>query len=430
VHYDDLHEVEEADRDRDAERRQDIVRYRSEGGLPVDDATVEWFLAESKAGRQDSGRWLTEAEERELDRLEGLIEETRAAVRPYLDRHRADLAGEWLEYKRGECHVSFARDVESHRAALARLAPQPGVLHVHAQEYTEAELEAILDRVADETEELAAEGLTLMGIEIDVEENRVEVEVAGADAATARAILARRFGPAVTCAWQGAEDTKVERVAWQLWTTDESERRLTVHFETWAAAEVERADCVEEDDVVTVTTFVRLPGSMRTIGRRFEATVELAQPLAGRRVVDGTTGRTRERRIPREAVERSFEIVRDYGSKHAAEYAGSWAEHPGCRAAFTANADAHREALEALLPEPRVLLVRRADRSVTELEALEQRILREKRTLRSHGIKCSFVAIHIADNAVFVEIEAKDNDAARRLIAERYGPGVNVMTLG
>jgi hypothetical protein len=430
VHYDDLRAVEETDRDPDAETREDIIRYRSQSGLPVDDATVEWFLAESKAGRQDSGRWLTEAEARESDRLEDLVEDVRAAVSPYLDRHRADVAGQWLEYGRGAYHVGFARNVESHRDALARHVPQPGVLHVHAFEYAEAELEAIADRVVDEADELAAEGLAWMGSDIDVQANRVEVEVAGADADTATAILMSRFGPAVKCDWQGPEDTRVTPVAWQLWTIDESERLLTAHFGTWAAAKVERAECEEDADEVRVTVFVRLPGSMKTIGGHFEATVELAQPLGQRRVVDGLTGRVRQRRVTRELLERSWQLVRDYGAEHPAEYAGSWAEHPGCHAAFTANVEGHREALEELLPAPRVLVVEKAERSLAELEAMEQQILREKRALRSHGIKCFFVAIHIEDNAVFIEIEAKDNDAARRLIADRYGPGVNVMTIG
>ena len=427
MRFDDLDAAEEADRDIDAETRDDIVRFRSEFGLSVDDATVAWFLAEFKAERHDGGMWLTAAEAEEYDRLEALRHEAHEAVAPYVDEHRADFAGWGIGDGRGECHVGFARNVESHREALMRLVPRPDALHVHACEFTEAELGAISERIADEADELAAEGVTWMGTSVGGETNRVRVDVAAADAATAEAILARRYGPAVTCNWMGTEDTTVHEEPWQLWTTDESERLLTVHFTTFRDYKLDRAECREDAAGVTVTVFVRRPHTVKAIGGSFEATVELSAPLGDRRVVDGATGRKRARRIPKEVFNRSWELIRAYAAEHPDEYGGSWAGHPGCHVAFTSRVDEHRNALEELLPEPRILVVHQVERTEAELIALTERIGRERRSLRAHGIRCSPANISVEDNDVYVEVEARDEDAARQLLAERFGPAVSVM---
>jgi hypothetical protein len=427
MRFDDLEAVERADRDDDAETRADIVRYRTELGLPVDDATVAHFLAEFKAERHHGGQWLTEAEAEEHDRVHAPIQETHEVVMPYVEKHRADFAGWGMGSGRGEYNVGFARNVDAHREALMALVPRPEILRVHACEFTKAELTAIAERIADEAEELAAEGVTWMGTSVGGRTNRVRVDVAAADAATAAEILARRYGPAATCNWIGVKDYSVRQEPWQLWTADESERQLTVHYTTFRAFKLDRAECREDEHEVRVTVFVRAPHAYKTIGAAFEATVELSAPLCGRRVVDGTTGSERDRRVPKEAFDRSWELIRAYGERHSHEYGGSWAEHPGCHVAFTARLDAHREALAEMLPEPRVLAVHQVERSAAELEALKQRIDRDKRLLRGEGIRLYDEAhVWIEDNVVFVEAETKDGAAARRFLADRYGPGVEL----
>jgi hypothetical protein len=296
VHYDDIREVERADRDRDAETREDIVGYRTELGLGADDEVVEHFLSEHRAGRHPGGMWLTDAEAEEQHRIDTLVAGAREAAEPYIDAHRADFAGSWLGYGVPEYHVGFARDAESHREALERIVPRPEVLRVHAFEYTEAELQALTDRITED-DGLEAEGLRWLEVGIDEEANRVEVEAVAADAATAEAILTRRYGPAVKATWVGSSDVTVGEIPWQLWTADESGRSLTVHYVTFQAYELDRAELEETEDEVVVTVFVRMPYAVKTIGANRQATVDLATPLAGRRVVDGATGRTRERRV-------------------------------------------------------------------------------------------------------------------------------------
>lgn len=424
----DISAVEEADRDRDAEDREDIRRFRSEFGLPADDEVVEHFLTEYKAGRQEEGMWLSPEEWDRYERQDELQTEAGDRLRGYLAAHRDSVAGVWLGPGLDpEYNVAFTRDVEAHRVAVLRLFPRPEVIRVHQAGYTQAELEAISDRIAEESGELEALGVKWLGSGVDVETNRVEVEVVASDEESARGILEHRYGPAVTVEWLGTEDRVLEKVPWQLWTIDEPGRLLTAHYSTFRAYELERAECQEDEHEVAVTVFVRAPHSVKTIGATFEATVELERALGDRRVIDGATGRMRERRIPMEVYERSRELIRTYAAQHPDEYGGSWTEYPGCHVAFTSNVEAHRDALLDLLPEPRVLVVHEVERTETELLVLKDRVERDRGLLRAHGIHCIDEAyVYSDDNAIFVQVETKDEDAARRFLADRYGPGLMV----
>jgi hypothetical protein len=430
VRFDDLDEVERADRNHDAETLEDIERYRSEKGLPVDEATLAWFLAESKADDHFGGMWLTEAEYAEHDRIQELIDQTRKQVDPYVDKHRNDFAGIWQKNGPAEYHVGFARNVEAHREALMRIVSDSDVLHVHAFEHTEAELQALADRITED-DGLADEGLKRWGVGTDVEANRVAVEVAGRDAATAEAILTRRYGLAVSCEWLGPENATTEAVAWLLWTLDESGRQLTVHYETWRAAEFVRTEHSEDEREVRVTVYVAVPHAVKAIGRSFTATVELEAPLGDRRVVDGVTGRARERRVPREIYERSMELIGAYVANHPGTSGGLWTAGEdgrlGCHVAFTAEVDAHRAALTSLLPEPSLLVVHQVERTEADLRQLADRIQADRRELRRHGIDLDWAEPDVEGNEVNVEIRAPEREAAIGVLTDRYGPALSVM---
>jgi hypothetical protein len=424
----DILAVEEADRDRDAEDREDIRRFRRDFGLPADDEVVEHFLAEYKAGRQEEGMWLSPEEWGRYERQDELQTQAQERLSGYLTEHADSVAGVWLGAGLDpEYNIALTGDVDAHRVALLRLFPRPDVIRVHLARYSEAELEAISDRITEESDELEALGVKWMGSGVDVEANCVEVEVVASDEESARGILEDRYGAAVTVEWLGTEDWVREMVPWQLWTIDESGRSLTVHYATFRAYQLERAECQEDEHEVAVKVFVRAPHSVKTIGATFEATVELERPLGDRRVIDGATGRLRERRIPMEVYERSREVIRAYAAQHPDEYGGSWTEYPGCHVAFTSNVDAHREAMLDLLPESRVLVVHEVERTEAELLELGERVARERGLLRARGIHCTDAPyLYSDDNAMFIEIEAKDCDAAVRFMAERYGPGLMV----
>jgi hypothetical protein len=429
---DAIYAVERADEDKDAETRDDIRSFRADFGLPADDDVVEHMLAEYKADRQEEGMWLTDAEYERYDRRVALQTEAHERLGEYLAAHSQAFAGMW--YGAGldpEYNVAFTRDVDLHREALLRLYPHPDIVRVHHARYSLAELEAIGDRVEEDEEALAAAGVNWMGIGIDEVANRVTVEVVAPDAQTARSVLNDRYGPAVECEWLGSTDTDVTKVPWQLWSADADDRRLTVHYNVLAAAEFDRVVLDEDDRQVRVTLFVREPvGTAKAIGAIREASVELSAPVGGRRVIDGTTGRERERRIPEEVIDRSWELVRAYVAGHSDEYGGSWDEHPGCHVAFTSRVEAHREALLELLPEPDALVVHEVERTEAELLDLGKRVKRERGLLRSHGIDCVEPPhLYSDDNAMFVEIEAKDRETALRFMEDRYGAGLIVSWL-
>ena len=427
--FDDIYAVEQADRDLDAETREDIRRFRSDLGLPVDDAHVEHFLAEYKAERQEEGMWLTEEEWERYERQDELQTEAQERLSGYLAEHADSVAGVWLGAGLDpEYNVAFTGDIDAHRRELLSLYPRPDVVRVHQARYTHAELEAISDRIADESDELAALGVQWMASGVGAEANRVEVEVVAADAESARRILEGRYGPVIAVEWLGTEAWGLEKVPWQLWAVDRTGRNLTVHYSTLRAYEFERADLTEDEHEVIVDVFERaFQGGHRLIGATREATVELERPLGDRRVIDGTTGRVRERRIPTEVYERSWELIHAYAAQHRDEYGGSWTEYPGCHVAFTSNVEAHREALLDLLPEPRALVVHEVERTEAELLALKERVERDRRMLRAHGIHVIDEAyLYSDDNAIFVEVDVKDEDAARRFLADRYGPGLKV----
>src|SRR5438270_13230106 len=91
-------EAADAMRDRDAETRADIRRYRRDFGLPADPATVEWFFRQEAAGGQFSGTWLTDEERAASESREAHLDEGSAAVAAYVDAHRGVFAGEWSRW--------------------------------------------------------------------------------------------------------------------------------------------------------------------------------------------------------------------------------------------------------------------------------------------------------------------------------------------
>jgi hypothetical protein len=245
-----LREAEFAQRNLDAETLEDIRRFRRDAGLPADDATVSWFLAEYQAGRQDPGLWETAAESRAAQARQALIDDGLPLVSAYLDRN-ADAFGRW-EYS--WCHgvptqvISFQSDVDSHRSALIGLHPHPEV--------------------------------------IEVVQRREKKRRSAAERAQGRA--------------QAKRARQIPKppvpVLWQLWSIDQTGTQLTVHYRTDEANGPPDAHYEEDDQSVRVTIVERLPqhGS-KLMGETRHATIELREPLAGRAVIDGCGGEARPR---------------------------------------------------------------------------------------------------------------------------------------
>ena len=89
------------------------------------------------------------------------------------------------------------------------------------------------------------------------------------------------------------------RVPWQVYTVDGD--ALTVHYFT-NATNVQVGATVDEDDAEVRVTVLERRTSRRTPGSHREQHVTLSRPLGGRRVVDPTSGVTRDEFVPDPAV--------------------------------------------------------------------------------------------------------------------------------
>ena len=110
-----------------------------------------------------------------------------------------------------------------------------------------------------------------------------------------RGVLEQRYGDAVGIDWVSTEDTRVVASEWQRYDIDESGMTLGIHYLANPFVPFERADVTEDDDRVTVTVLDRTPvGGVPLPATIRSVTAQLARPLGGRQVFDGTTGRLRE----------------------------------------------------------------------------------------------------------------------------------------
>jgi hypothetical protein len=287
---DEVWAAADALRDRDAETRADIRRYRREMGLTADDAIVEWFFRQEE---RFSGRWLTGEEEAAAERREARIEAGAAAVTAYVEAHRDEFAGEWRHWSSGlpTIVVAFTGNVRGHRRALAELHPHPDVVEVVERRNSLARLEALMERAEECLDQLAELGIAWDIIGIDEENSRVELEIFAPDEIAARRVIAERLGDDVAVVHLGPKSTTVEPVPWHLWSVDHTDRRLTVHYATNTAYEPHSVEHDEDERAVKVTVLERMPAGITTLAATTRrATVDLSRPLGDRVVIDASTG--------------------------------------------------------------------------------------------------------------------------------------------
>jgi hypothetical protein len=130
-----------------------------------------------------------------------------------------------------------------------------------------------------------------------------------------------------------------------------------------------------------------------------------------------------------DAYHRVAGAVQQYSEAHPEDFSGVYIDHPSRRvvALFTADLEAHRSGIEALIPgDAGTLDVRVADLSIDELQALLERIVEERDWLRT--IDAAFVSggVDEARNRVDLEISSA-NRAAAELIAAHFGVGPEVI---
>jgi hypothetical protein len=274
----------------EAGARERIIARRTEDGLPVDEDIVDRLLRGE--GRTHEIEWLTDEELAEEEGRDGICER----VEQYVADHAADAFGGLWVGPRKTVHVAFARDADHHAAALAARLPEddrPWVDVVPVAR-TERELEAVMDRLDRDHDELEALGIRMDAFGPDVVENVVVVDALVDHPDRARRLLAERYGDAVRASL-ATPDQLVEAVAWQLY--DEPEPgHVTVRYAANAAYVLERVDVDETADAIRITVHERAPGVVSTLaGTTRTATVELSGPVGDRPVIDGATGRRRDR---------------------------------------------------------------------------------------------------------------------------------------
>jgi hypothetical protein len=133
--------------------------------------------------------------------------------------------------------------------------------------------------------------------------------------------------------------------------------------------------------------------------------------------------------------EEAAQHVRRYTRQHHDQFAGSWVGHDNggeYHVAFVRDADAHRRAIEALVPHPEVLHVHLARYTEDERRELVYRISDEEDELAAEGIKVVQLdgGGHDSEWKVRAGVVAANSGTALSVMRERYGDAVEVEYLG
>lgn len=262
-----------------------------EGGLPVDDATLErvadavmdpdWPLPDV---------FLTAEELADDERLEE-DEEFFAGVKEYLHRHPRIDGGVWMGWRDGRrmlC-VGLVGDADSHKAALSRLGGDRVAFEPVPR--TVRELDALQDRISADVRKLDAEGFRLLSSMPDPQRGVVRVDlVGGDDAAAAQRHLAARYGEAVAVAWHGPSRYREVPHPFGSWTSEG--RLLRVFFGFDRGERRGSARVIEEsgERIVIALSCLRPVGTVFADPGRHHADVELREPVGDRVVIDTSAG--------------------------------------------------------------------------------------------------------------------------------------------
>lgn len=173
--------------------REDIVRFRTTIGLPVDDAVIARLLDDWRLGLDV---YETDEEAARIAPHAAAVDAAMPRLRAYADAHPESFAGAWREHEDGAPYVciAFTGDLRAHRDAL-----ETDRVRVRPASRTAAELETIADAIEPDT--LEPVGAQVNSVGIDVQAGVVCVGADGPDEAAARALLAARYGDAVRLEW-------------------------------------------------------------------------------------------------------------------------------------------------------------------------------------------------------------------------------------
>lgn len=182
-----------------AEDLAEAQRLRQELGFDSSATTIQALDADSSL--QDSrdlyGLSLSRYELRQVE-LESDIETTTGTISDYGTTVAPDSYAGYYVDSGGQFHIGFTTNAPTHLDALKAQFGYPSRLHAFTATYTEASMDGVLNRIGDDADDgtLATLGVDWIGAEMDVEANRVNIEVVN-PSASVQATLAARYGPSV-----------------------------------------------------------------------------------------------------------------------------------------------------------------------------------------------------------------------------------------
>lgn len=290
-----------------------------EGGLPIDDATLErvadavmdpeypipglYYTAEEIADDErmneaSSVPWgVTHAlpwDSVDNDRADERDDARGSAIDAYLRRHPEIDGGTRAGWRDGRrtLIVGLVGDAEAHKAPL--LAIGDGRVAFESVPRTVRELKELAARVADARTALQAAGFELLEIHSDLQHGVIAVSVVGGrDAASAQAQFAERYGDAVDVEWLGPSRHREVPHPFGSWTSEG--RVIRVFFGLDHNGQKPGAARVVEDSrerIVIALTRLQPVGFTTLIGgfERHQADLQLREPVGERAVIDASAG--------------------------------------------------------------------------------------------------------------------------------------------
>jgi hypothetical protein len=266
-----------------------------EGGLPVDDATLERVADVIMDPDGDAGLFFTDEE---LDE-EAEVDENDlcAVVDEYLRRHPEIDGGTRVGWKDGRrlLYVGLVGDAPAHKAALSQI--WPGRIAFEHVPRTVGALEAVMDRLSADLTTLQAAGFDLLTAAPHQRRGVVQVDlVGGPDAAAAAEYMAERYGDVVAIQWRGPSRYRETAHPFGSWTSEGRTIRVFYGLDNngQRRGQASVAEVTGERIVIELTRLQPL-GVVTLIGgfRPHQADLELPEPVGNRDVIDASAGTAR-----------------------------------------------------------------------------------------------------------------------------------------
>jgi hypothetical protein len=266
-----------------------------EGGLPVDDATLERVAdAVMDPDYLVPGLYYTADECADEEQMEEDEEERCEAVEEYLRRRPEIDGGLRLGWRDGRCmlFVGLVGDAESHKGPLSQIGGERVAFEQVPR--TVGELSAIRDRIVADRTVLGAAGFELLGVGTDQHRGVVRTTVVGGrDAVAAERYLAGRYGEAVAVEWLGPSRFREAPHPFGSWTSEGRLIRLFFGLDHNGQRRGSARVAEESGERIVIALSCLQPLGNTTLRGGFQphhADLDLREPVGNRAVIDASAG--------------------------------------------------------------------------------------------------------------------------------------------